>query len=48
MMEMMLSILLVRGVKLVDSKETLAKVSFKRATLAQRDEPVPIVNDSTA
>jgi cytochrome P450 len=48
MMEMMLSILLVRGVKLVDSKETLAKVSFKRATLAQRDGPVPIVNDSTA
>ena len=44
-MEMMLSILLVRGVKLVDSKETLAKVSFERATLAQRDGPVPIIID---
>ena len=45
MMEMMLSILLVRGVQLVDSKETLAKVSFERATLAQRDGPVPIIID---
>lgn len=45
MMQLMLAILLVREAKLVDSKDTLAKVSFERATLAQRDGNVPITID---
>lgn len=39
MMEMMLAVLLVRNVELVDKKQ-LPKVSFERATLAQRDGSV--------